>query len=130
MKSCDLVIVGEGAAARAALEYAVAAGAMVEVVGSAGAVRRAPGGWCVAGWRTRAVLLAGPEALALWRGAGGRVVVNPALGRIVPVAGCLPAVEVAGVGLGVEGPGAEAKSGRFRARKLLRALASAPPDMP
>ena len=120
----DLLIVGRGGAALAAWEYAASVGAVAGRVREAEAVLcPLPGGWEVAGQGARAVLLAGPRALAIWQAAGGAVVVNPVLGRGVPVPGALPGVEVAGAGLGVEGAPARAKSGRFRARKLLRALA-------
>ena len=119
--AADLLVVGAGPAAAAALEWARGQGVAVAQVDEAGA-RLAPGpggGWQVAGRAARAVVLAGPGGLEIWRAAGGAVADNPALGRPVPVAGSLPGVEVAGPGLGIGAPAAQAKSGRYRARRAL-----------
>jgi len=122
-----LLIVGDTPAGRAALEYAQKTGAQVVFFPAEGvALRPVPGGWGVDDHRARAVLLAGESALQIWRAAGGAVVENPALSRLVPVPGSLAGVEVAGAGLGVSGAAAQAKSGRFRARLLLGKLDSAP----
>ncbi len=125
MKAVDLLIVGEGAATEAAHAYARRAGTAVRVL-PGGVLRAGVAGWEVDGIAARAVLLAGADALEIWQAAGGAVVENPVLGRAVPRPGGLPGVEVAGAGLGVEGAAAQAKSGRFRARKLLGELAPRP----
>ncbi len=83
------------------------------------------GGWRLGGvgWaeEVRAVLLAA-DVPDLWQAAGGRVVVNPALGRAVAARGGPVTLEPAGALLGVRGRPALEKSGRFRARMVLRAL--------
>ncbi len=129
-----IVVIGKGAAGRAAAGWLRSEGALAGWVAASQVVRLVPGargGWCVMGegWQQAApgVLLAG-RGLGLWRAAGGAVVLNPAIGAWVPVPGGLAGIEVAGAALGVRGgTRALAKSGRFRARALWRRMAAPEP---
>ena len=126
----DLLILGDSPAGQAGLGYAQDQGVRVlletRVVAQ---ICRMQDGWRIVGadwhWQARAVLLTS-DTLALWKMAGGAVVRNPVLRHDVPLPGDLPGIEVAGTALGIKGEDGARKSGRFRARKLLRALDSAP----